>query len=120
MNNAQPVFAVLDKHSVVINVVLAEGEPLFDQDSQSYQPALNYILCNAPESLNVNEPAIGYNFVEDLNAFIPSQPDPTYLLNTSTYLWEPDPSLEYDLHGDGKLYRYDPVEACWIPLFGPS
>ena len=65
--------------------------------------------------LVVNDAAIGYSLDADLNAFIPPKQDPTYILNQTTWNWEPDPELEYDLHNDGKKYKYDAENLCWIP-----
>lgn len=36
-----------------------------------------------------NAPKIGDTLDEELNAFIPPKPDDTYVLNTTTFEWEP-------------------------------
>ena len=57
---------------------------------------------------------IGYTYNEVLNAFIPPKPDPTYILNTEVYEWEPDQTLLYDLNNDGKMYKW--IGNCWFPV----
>lgn len=45
--------------------------------------------CDCDELCAHNIPVIGYTFDEELNAFIPPKPDDTYVLNTTTFEWEP-------------------------------
>lgn len=117
--NTLPVYATLDQNNIVVNInILDTIEDIPTTDSIGVSSSFSIITYNIPNSSAVNEPAIGYILDTTLNAFIPPKPDPTYILNTITYQWEPDPSLTYDLHNDGKLYRYDPENICWIPTFG--
>ena len=119
--NTLPAFATLDQNNIVINVsILDTIDDIPTTDSIGISSSFSIITYNTPDSSVVNEPAIGYTLDTTLNAFIPPKPDPTYILNTITYQWEPNPSLTYDLHNDGKLYRYDSENICWIPTFGPE
>lgn len=68
------------------------------------------------KSVAINEPAIGFTYDESLKAFIPPKPDETYILNTTTFEWKPNPNLKYDIHGNGKLYQYDVENDGWIPV----
>lgn len=65
----------------------------------------------------INDPQFNYTFDSVRNAFIPPCPDETYVLNEVTLEWEPDPEKLYDLHDDGKLYRYDSENLCWHPTW---
>ena len=125
--NTLPAFATLDQNNMVINVSISivgisstDSIGISSTDSIGISSSFSIITYNTPDSSVVNEPAIGYTLDTTLNAFIPPKPDPTYILNTITYQWEPNPSLTYDLHNDGKLYRYDSENICWIPTFGPE
>ena len=128
--NTLPAFATLDQNNMVINVSILDTIDdisttdsivgISSTDSIGISSSFSIITYNTPDSSLVNEPAIGYTLDTTLNAFIPPKPDPTYILNTITYQWEPNPSLTYDLHNDGKLYRYDSENICWIPTFGPE
>lgn len=65
----------------------------------------------------INSPGVGYTYDSAKNGFIAPSPDETYVLNEVTLEWEPDPEKLYDLHGDGKLYRYDSENLCWWPTW---
>ena len=107
-------FAELDENNLVINAILGENTP----EDESPNRFLEYSLDDT--SITNNPASIGYTYDENLNAFIPPQSDPTYILNTQTFEWEPDENLEYDLHGDGKLYRYNKQLNGWNPTWGPE
>ena len=111
-------FAILDENNVVKNCYVIE-DPLTENNYPL--ESLACVLCyDHEDSISKNSAAIGYIFDEDLKAFIPPCPDSTYILNTITFEWEPDPELEYDLHGDGKLYRYIPESKGWMPTWSPD
>ena len=122
-------FAELDENNLVINAIVMP-EYFEDEDgnlventetptsSDENHPMMEYSVVDT--SITNNPAAIGFTYDENLNAFIPPQPDPTYILNTQTFEWEPDENLEYDLHGDGKLYRYNKELTGWIPTWDPE
>ena len=116
--NTLPSYATLDQNNIVVNInILTSSENIPTTDSIGISSSFSIITYNTSDSSVVNEPAIGYILDTTLNAFIPPKPDATYILNTITYQWEPDLSLTYDLHNDGKLYRYDSENICWIPTW---
>lgn len=65
----------------------------------------------------INQPSNGAIYDENKNAFIRPCPVEGYILNESTFEWEPDPSITYDLHDDAKQYRYDAENNCWWPTW---
>jgi hypothetical protein len=65
----------------------------------------------------LNQPGNDAIYDSNKNAFIRLCPVEGYILNESTFEWEPDPSITYDLHGDGKQYRYDVENLCWWPTW---
>lgn len=101
-------FALLAENKIVINAFVIED------DNTEYTLDENVIEYSMDPSITNNPAAVGYTYNVDLNAFIPPCPDETYILNTQTFEWEPDPELEYDLHGDGILYKYVPDLKGWI------
>jgi hypothetical protein len=103
-------FAELDDNNLVIGVYVSDGD--FTPETDDYF-VVEYSLDT---SVTNNSASIGYTYDENLNAFIPPQYDSTYILNMQTFEWEPDKNLQYDLHGDGKLYRYDKEFNIWIPI----
>jgi hypothetical protein len=49
---------------------------------------------------------------ESLGAFIYDQPFPSWVLNTTTYLWEaPTPYPD-----DGKFYEWDEDTTSWVEI----
>lgn len=98
------LFASLDENNVVEN---------YSTINYSYR-VMEY-GDNDTLSTN-NSPQIGAKFDEELNAFISPKPDPTYILNTETFQWEPDKTLEYDLYGDGTMYKWSEEEQDWVPI----
>jgi hypothetical protein len=119
--NTLPTYATLDENNIVVNVHTIcyrnNIEEIPTTDSIGISSSFSIITYNTPDSLIVNQASIGDTLDTTLNAFIPPKPDPNYILNTITYQWQPDPSLTYDLHNDGKLYRYDPENLWWIPTW---
>lgn len=116
--NTFPIIAILDQNNVVINIGIMEDiESTSSIVGLGISEVTSIIYSNVSDSLVINDPVIGYTLDTNLNAFIPPKSDPTYILNTTTYQWEPDPSLIYNVHNDGKLYRYDPKNICWIPTW---
>lgn len=72
------------------------------------------LIWGMENSVIVNRPEVGYFYDEERKAFIPPKPDETYILNEETFIWEPDPNIEYDLHNDGILYKYQKEPPQWI------
>ena len=54
----------------------------------------------------------GFTYDEDLDAFIPPKPFPSWVLNEDTFSWEapiPYPS-------DGKQYKWDESAGVWVEV----
>jgi len=73
------------------------------------------VLEFGTENMPVNNPIIGWAYNNSQNKFFdPNSPVEGYILNETTLEWEPDSEKTYDLHGDGKYYRYDPENKIWF------
>ena len=72
------------------------------------------MICNCSESLAQNDAIIGYYLNEDLCAFLPPQPDSTYILDEDNLKWIPNKELLYDFYKNGILYRYDSENEIWV------
>jgi len=72
------------------------------------------IICNCSESLVKNDAISGYYLNEDLCAFLPPQPDPTYILDEDNLKWIPNKELLYDFYKNGIFYRYDSENEIWV------
>lgn len=58
----------------------------------------------------------GFRYNEDLDAFIPPQPYPSWTLNETTCLWEAP--VEYPT--DGQLYEWDEANQSWDVVVIPE
>lgn len=99
------------------------GDPaLWLQTSYNTRGGVYYIPNSNPptpdpdqsKAFRKNYAGIGYTYDSVLNAFIPPQPYPSWLLNTQTCLWEaPVPYPD-----DGKQYEWNEETQSWdlIPI----
>jgi hypothetical protein len=62
-------------------------------------------------ALRMNFAGIGYDYNAALDAFIPSKPYDSWVLNEETCLWEP-PTPYPD---DGEMYQWDESTTSWQP-----
>jgi hypothetical protein len=79
----------------------------------NYYDIIEYDGNNDPSG----DACVGYTYDSERNAFIPPCPTEGYVLNEITLQWEPDPEVDYDLHGDGKTYRYNVETSSWYPTW---
>jgi hypothetical protein len=125
-------FAELDENNVVVNAFASENDAdltlvqeiqIEDENGTVTTQVVNIfpenhtiIEFSDDGSITKNYAGIGYTYDNNLNAFIPPKEYENYILNEETFEWEPDENLEYDLHNDGKLYRYSKELDGWIPV----
>jgi hypothetical protein len=121
-------FAKLDNNVVVfVTVGRQEDEGLEDELSARtgdvykqtsyntrggvhYDPLTGEPSVDQSKAYRGNYAGIGFTYDETLDAFIPPQPYPSWVLNEETFLWEapiPYPS-------DGKDYIWDEQAGQWI------
>jgi hypothetical protein len=113
-------FALLDENNVVVNIIAPKkyNKDLETDEMVLYDPSgIISVFSGAvstqqyskdDDSITKNPGAIGYTYDSTLNAFIPPKPDETYILDTEDFNWYPDPEIEYELHGDGIMYKSIP------------
>lgn len=119
-------FALLDENNLVVNVIAppeyskdfstdeiipfnpSEIIPLFDNVVAAQQ------YSQDDDSITKNPGVVGHTYDPTLNAFIPPKPDETYILDTEDFQWYPDPELEYDLQGNGIMYKWVPNNGWTI------
>lgn len=109
-------FAVLDSDNTVVSVLPFRDEDRLNLETYHFDKNLYSIIEYSEDgSVTNNRAELFYTYDSSLNAFVPEKPDPTYIINTETYEWEPDPNVEYDLHNDGCMHTYNPETKCWTP-----
>ncbi len=73
-----------------------------------YLPNSNIPSGNDP--LRGNYAGIGYNYDSINDVFYPNSPHPSWVLNTTTWLWEAP--IKYPI--DGKRYGWDEETKNWV------
>ena len=80
-----------------------------------YNPNTNLPSDDQSKAFRKNYAGIGYTYDEVLDAFIPPQPYPSWLLDTNTCNWYPP--VPYP--NDGNMYQWDEATQQWV-LFDPT
>jgi hypothetical protein len=68
-----------------------------------------HVLGGTP--LRKNYAAVGYSYDEALDAFIPPQPYPSWILNDETCMWNPPTPCPDDVDNS---YTWDEATLSWI------
>lgn len=115
-------FAQLDGSSVVLEVVVVNNDTIDNLPFPESEP-IGVAFCQSlfgdgtiwkqtsyNASFRKNYAGIGFSYDPILDAFIPPQPYPSWLLNTTTCQWQapvPYPT-------DGKTYRWNEPTVSWV------
>jgi len=113
-------FAELDSNNVVLRVVVIGNADTSDANGieKEYIGAAfcerlfggTWKQTSYNANIRKNYVGIGYKFDESLNAFIPPQLYPSWVLNNDTAQWEPP--VPYPT--DGKAYIWDEAKKDWV------
>lgn len=128
-------FALLDENNIVTFVTVGRDEDdgkeaelsartgqVYRQTSYNtrggvyYTPGTNTPDPDQSKAFRKNYAGIGYTYDETIDGFIPPKPYPSWLLNTTTGLW--DPPVPYP--NDGKNYTWDEDTQSWVEIPGPA
>jgi len=116
-------YAFLDENNIVTEVIVGknEGEDGVDWEVQygnfrgqickrtSYN-TVNGEHTNGGTPFRKNYAGIGYTYSYDLDAFIPPQPYPSWVLDEQTCNWNAPSSPP----NDGQMYIWDEPTLSWI------
>jgi hypothetical protein len=112
-------FAQLDENNVVLQVIVVANSEIID-DNQEEQESLGLLFCSEllggtwkqtsyNGNIRKNFAGVGYTYDTELDAFIPPQPYPSWVLVNSTCQWEPPVPMP----ADGATYRWDENTISW-------
>jgi hypothetical protein len=120
-------FAQLDENYIVTEVVVVNNETINNLPFPESEPVGVAFLQSLFGSTTIwkqtsytasyrkNYAGIGYTYDPVLDAFIPPQPYPSWLLNTTTCQWQaPVPYPD-----DGKTYKWDETTLSWVLVEQP-
>ena len=124
-------FALLDENNIVTFVTVGRDEDngkeaelsartgqTYKQTSYNtrggvyYTPGTSTPDPDQSKAYRKNYAGLGFTYDATLDAFIPEKPFPSWLLNTTSCLWEapvPYPT-------DGKTYRWDEETQSWVEI----
>lgn len=119
-------FAQLDDKSLVINVIVVSNATIDNLPFPESEP-VGVAFCKSLYGADTIWKQTSYNAnfrknyagIDDtydpvLDAFIPPQPYPSWLLNTQTAQWQPP--VPYP--NDGQMYYWDEATLSWV-LYQP-
>jgi len=128
-------FALLDENNIVTFVTVGRDEDdgkeaelsartgqVYKQTSYNtrggvyYTPNTNEPDPDQSKAFRKNYAGIGYTYDDVLDGFVPPKPYPSWLLNTTTGLW--DPPVPYP--SDGKFYEWDEATQSWVEIPDPA
>jgi len=117
------------ENGVVTNVIVAEQDFIDYLKSQNpaaqwvqtsyntrggihYDPVTGQPSADQNKALRKNYAGIGFTYNEQLDAFIPPQPYPSWTLNQEICLWEaPTPRPD-----GGSVYTWDEPTQSWVTI----
>lgn len=124
-------FAKLDANNVVVFVTVGRNEDngkeaelsartgdVYKQTSYNtrggvyYTPNTGTPDPDQTKAFRKNYAGLGYTYREDLDAFVPPQPYPSWVLDSFSCLW--NPPIPYP--DDGKLYIWDETTQSWVEV----
>lgn len=117
-------FVKLDDNNIVLDVNVVNNQTIEDLPFPDSEPVgvafltewsggyTNWKQTSYNASFRKNYAGIGYTYDDVLDAFIPPQPYPSWLLNTQTCQWEPP--VPYP--NDGKIYEWDETTQTWVEI----
>ena len=115
------------ENGIVTQVIVAEQDVIdsgifghgWIQTSYNTRGGVHYGQDGQPDggvALRKNYAGIGYSYDAQLDAFIPPQPYPSWVLNGDTCLWQaPVPYPE-----DGQKYEWDEETTSWKLVETPA
>lgn len=117
-------FAELDDQNIVLRVIVVSDEDAVDGENFCHdllggrwkQTSYNtrggqHLLGGTP--FRKNYAGIGYTYDETLDAFLPPQPYPSWILDLNTGLWNP-PILKPNDPNDNQYYVWDESQSNWV------
>lgn len=119
-------FAELDSNNTVLRVIVVNNNDILDSNGQeSEEVGINFCKglfggewkqTSYNANFRKNYAGIGYTYDGVLDAFIPPQPYPSWILNQSTCLWE----APVPMPTDGQLYSWDEATQSWVVIAPPA
>jgi len=105
-------YAFLDANNVVTEVIPGKDQGSENTDWEQWYGEFRGQVCKKTrtDGFRKHFAGIGFTYDPTRDAFIPSQPFPSWVLNEQTCLWDaPAP-----MPTDGQFYRWDEPTTSWV------
>ena len=120
-------FARLDENNVVTEVIVVDNKELIVPSTGEEDEILgiafckklfggNWVQTSYNNRIRKNYACIGYTYDKQLDAFIPPQPYPSWILNNETAHWEPPipkPEITPEQSELEKEYKWNEESGQW-------
>lgn len=129
-------FAQLDSNNIVTQVIVVHNNELMDENGKeseakgvAFCKSLfgqngNWVQTSYNGNFRKNYAGIGYTYDKKLNAFIPPQTFPSWVLDKTTANWKAPVAMPSDAKSesnpDGKLYVWDESIVNWVEYTPPN
>ncbi len=122
-------FAQLDENNIVTQVIVVANEDTSDANGVEVEEIgvafckkllgaeTNWKQTSYNNNFRVRYAGIGYAYDAELDAFIPPQPYPSWILNEETASWEapiPQPELTQEEIDALSFYKWDEETLDWV------
>jgi hypothetical protein len=111
-------YAFLDENNIVTEVIVGidETELIEGKHPEAWYEEFRGQTCKRTSyngNYRKNYAGLGYRYDEDLDAFIPPKPYPSWTLNKETALWKPP----VDYPKDNLIYSWNEDTLSWTQAF---
>ena len=118
-------FAKLDDNNVVLEVHCVHNNELLDENGNESEAKgiaflvdwsggyTNWKQTSYNANFRKNYAGIGYTYREDIDAFVPPQPYPSWILNAN-FIWK----APVDMPNDNQIYNWNEANQAWEVLSG--
>lgn len=115
-------FAEIDSNNIVLRVIVVSNKDTADANGVEKE-SIGAAFCERllggtwkqtsyNGNMRKNYAGIGYTYRADIDAFVPPQPYPSWVLNTNTAQWE----APVPYPNDGKLYEWNEQTQSWVEV----
>jgi len=119
-------FAEIDENNVVTRVIVVANKDTADANGNEVE-SIGVAFCQKllggnwkqtsyHGNIRKNYAGIGYTYQADIDAFVPPQPYPSWVLNPDTAQWE----APVPMPTDGKMYSWDEATQSWVEVVPPA
>jgi len=116
-------YAILDENNIVTAVIVGkdehetyEGQPMdweayYGGKRTSYN-TVGGVHLHGGTPFRKNYAGIGYTYRQDIDAFVPIKPYPSWVLDENTCQWQ----APVNMPQDGKMYTWNEESISWIEI----